>query len=402
MLFQEPLGEPYKSMSLDELDRRIRQHKQRMGRRLVILGHHYQQDDTIAYADFTGDSLKLSRLAGQQTEAEFIVFCGVHFMAESADILTADHQAVILPDLTAGCSMADMADELDVETCLQELATLTGGAKVVPITYVNSTAAVKALTARHGGACCTSSNCRSVLEWALASPSQGGAGAQKVLAVPDQHLARCTALDMGYSLADCAVYDPDLPFGGLTPEQARQATFILWKGYCSVHMLFTPEQVARRRQQYPGIRVIVHPECDIATVQAADLHGSTEQIIGAIASAAPASQWAVGTEVNLVNRLACRHTDRLIVSLADHQCLCSTMYRIDPQHLCWVLDHLAAGEVVNRITVAPQVKRDARLALERMVSLKAAPAPGKTVASSQEPVARNSKDGRIGQALDKN
>jgi len=374
MLFQDPLGEPYKSMSFDELDERIRAAKQSLGDRLVILGHHYQQDDVVRYADFTGDSLKLSRLAAQQHKAEFIVFCGVHFMAESADILTTEAQAVILPDLSAGCTMADMADDIDLQTCMEEMTALADGAKVVPITYVNSTAAVKAVTGRNGGACCTSGNCRTVLEWAL---SPQGAGGAKILAAPDQHLARATALDMGYSLDDCVVYRPEQPDGGLTREQVAAATFILWEGYCSVHQEFTVEQIQRRREQYPGVKVIVHPECEISVVQAADLHGSTEQIIRAIADAAPGSKWAVGTEANLVNRLACRHLDRLVVNLADHQCLCTTMYRIDPAHLCWALDHLAAGDVVNRITVPTDIQADAMIALDRMVNLK-----GTTAAST--------------------
>ncbi|MFW6154340.1 MAG: quinolinate synthase NadA [Planctomycetota bacterium] len=370
MLFQEPLGEPYESMTFDQLDERIRAHKSRLGDRLVILGHHYQQDDVIRYADFTGDSLKLARLAAEQEKAEFIVFCGVHFMAESADMLTGDDQVVILPDLSAGCSMADMTDAIDLRTCLDEVTALAGGARIVPITYVNSTAAVKAVTGRAGGACCTSGNCRTVLEWALRSQADGGAGGAKVLAAPDQHLVRATALDMGYDLDDCAVYRPTELNGGLTAEQVQAATFILWEGFCSVHQEFTVEQIAHRRKQYPGIRVIVHPECPIDVVQAADLHGSTEQIIRAIADAAPGSRWAVGTEINLVNRLANRHTDRLVVNLADHHCLCTTMYRIDPAHLCWALDNLAEGRIVNRITVAPDVKADALVALDRMVNLK--------------------------------
>ncbi len=378
MLFQEPLTEPYTSMTFDELDSRIRAHKERFGSRLVILGHHYQQDDVVRYADFAGDSLKLSQLAADQHEAEFIVFCGVHFMAESADILTSDAQAVILPDLSAGCTMADMADDLDVQTCLEEMTALADGAKITPITYVNSTAAVKAATGRNGGACCTSGNCRTVLEWALRPIDQGGAGAAKIVAAPDQHLVRATALDMGYSLDDCVVYHPDQPNGGLTAEQVQRATFILWEGFCSVHQEFTVENIRRRREQYSGIKIIVHPECEISVVQAADLHGSTEQIIRAIADSAPGDKWAVGTEANLVNRLACRHVDKLVVNLADHQCLCATMYRIDPQHLCWTLDNLAEGNIVNRITVPSEIAADARIALQRMVALKGVSAASPT------------------------
>ena len=374
MLFQAPLEEPYTSMSFEELDERIRARKAALGGRLVILGHHYQQDDVIRYADFTGDSLKLSRLAAEQADAEYIVFCGVQFMAESADILTHERQTVILPDLSAGCTMADMADETDVQACLEEVRALARGHTIVPITYVNSDAAVKAVTGRNGGACCTSGNCRTVLQWALDGKDDVGRNgspgkARKVLALPDQHLVRATALDMGYTVADCVVYRGELPNGGLTAEQVRQATFVLWDGHCSVHLEFTAAQVAQRRQEYPGIRVIVHPECDISVVQAADLHGSTEQIIRTIAESPPGSKWAVGTEVNLVNRLACRFTDRLVVNLAEHQCLCSTMYRIDPQHLCWVLDNLADGRIVNRISVPADIRRDALVALDRMVNL---------------------------------
>ena len=369
MFVPEPLPQPYASLSLEEMDRRIRAARAALGDRLVILGHHYQQDDVIRYADVTGDSLKLARFAAGQAKARFIVFCGVHFMAESADILARPGQVVILPDMSAGCSMADMAEADDVQTALEELATLSGGSAIVPVTYVNSAAAVKAVTGRAGGACCTSSNCRAVLEWALRPGQAGGAGGQKVLAVPDQHLARATALDMGYRLEDCVVYRPALPDGGLTAGQVKAATFILWEGYCSVHQEFTVEQVEQRRREYPGIRVIVHPECDIAVVQAADLHGSTEQIIRTVAAAGPGSRWAVGTEINLVNRLACQHPDRLVVNLSGHGCLCSTMYRIDPAHLCWTLENLAEGRVVNRIQVPQDIRPDALVALERMVSL---------------------------------
>ena len=380
MLPQEPLDAAYTDMPTDQLDRRIRACKAQLGERLVILGHHYQRDEVIRYADFTGDSLKLSRLAAEQTGAEFIVFCGVHFMAESADILSADRQAVILPDLSAGCTMADMADAADVQTALDELAELAGGASIVPVTYVNSTAAVKAVTGRNGGACCTSGNCRSVFEWALqATDSPKGNHNKKILAAPDQHLARATALDMGYSLDDCVLYRPQLPNGGLTADQVRAATFILWDGCCSVHQDFTAEHVAQRRREVPGIRIIVHPECDISVVQAADLHGSTEQIIRAIAESAPGTRWAVGTEINLVNRLACRHTDRPVANLAGYSCLCTTMYRIDLPHLCWALENLAAGKIVNRIVVPDDVTRDARIALDRMVNLKRVDSASPTV-----------------------
>ena len=362
-----PLPPEYASLGPAELDRRIRAAKAALGERLIILGHHYQRDEIIRYADFTGDSLKLSQQAAAQSRAEFIVFCGVHFMAESADVLSGGSRPVILPDLSAGCPMAEMADADDLQTALDEVSALADGCRVVPVTYVNSTAAAKAITGRAGGACCTSSNCRAAFEWAQAS-----GGRVKILAVPDQHLARATALDMGYGLDDCALYRSRLPGGGLTAEQVRRATFILWDGWCCVHQEFTVEQIARRRGEYPGIRVIVHPECDIAVVQAADLHGSTEQIIHAVADGAPGSQWAVGTEINLVRRLSRLHTDRRVVNLTERGGRCATMARIDLPHLCWVLDNLLAGTVVNRVDVPAAIRRDALSALERMVSLKGA------------------------------
>jgi quinolinate synthase len=338
----------------------------------VILGHHYQHDEILRYADFTGDSLKLSQLAAQQSRAEFIVFCGVHFMAESADILSGGTRAVILPDLSAGCPMAEMAEADDVQTALDELAALAGGAAIVPITYVNSAASAKAITGRAGGACCTSSNCRAVFEWALTQKPATGSTDVKILALPDQHLARATALDMGYGLDDCALYRPRLPNGGLTAAQVRQATFILWDGWCCVHQEFTVEQIAGRRREHPGICVIVHPECEISVVQAADLHGSTEQIIAAVAAGSPGSQWAVGTEINLVNRLTRLHADRRVLNLADAGGKCAMMAHIDLPHLCWALENLAAGRVVNRVQVAEPIRRDAVIALERMIRLKGA------------------------------
>jgi quinolinate synthase len=365
MAVPEALPSEYVSLSPQEMDRRICAARSALGKRLVILGHHYQRDKILRYADFTGDSLKLSQLAAGQSAAEFVVFCGVHFMAESADILSRGGRAIILPDLSAGCPMADMADADGVQTALEELSALAEGAAVVPVTYVNSSASAKAVTGRWGGACCTSSNCRQVFQWALASRQ----GQVKILAVPDQHLARATALDLGYGLEDCVLYRPSLPSGGLTAAQVRRARFILWDGWCCVHQEFTVQQVAQRREQYPGIRVIVHPECDIAVVQAADEHGSTEQIIHAVAAAAPASQWAVGTEANLVNRLARHHADRLIVNLSQRGGRCATMARIDLPHLCWVLDNLAAGKIVNRVQVGEAIRREALSAVERMVQL---------------------------------
>jgi len=358
--YQPPLPPQYVELSTDELCTRIRAHKQAFGRRLVILGHHYQQDDVIQFADFAGDSLKLSQQAAAQKDAEFVVFCGVHFMAESADILAESGAAVILPDLTAGCSMADMAALDQVEEAWERLTAATD-AKIIPITYVNSSAAIKAFCGRHDGACCTSSNARKVLEYAL---SQG----DKVLFLPDQHLGRNTAYAMGHPLESMALYHPAIDGGGLSDEQIRDARFLLWNGYCSVHQIFTPQQCERVRKTDPTCKIIVHPECQWEVVQRADLAGSTEYIIKTITEAADGSRWAVGTEINLVTRLVNRYAGRKAVrSLADVQCLCSTMYRIDLPHLLWSLDELAAGRVVNRITVDEQTRHDARIALQRML-----------------------------------
>ena len=358
-------------MSEEEFGERIRAHKALFGNRLVILGHHYQQDDVIEFADFTGDSLKLSQLAAEQKDAEFVVFCGVHFMAESADILTSDRVKVILPDLTAGCSMADMAGIDQVEEAWDFLTDAVGGATIVPITYVNSSAAVKAFVGGHDGACCTSSNARRVLEWALdGEDPKRPMGRRKVVFLPDQHLGRNTAYAMGWPLDSMVVYDPRQANGGLSPEQVRRATVILWKGHCSVHQLFTAKQVDEIRAIDPAYRVIVHPECDWSVVQKADLAGSTEYIIKTIEAAPPGSKWAVGTEVHLVHRLAKRFEGvQSIRLLSGIQCLCTTMYRIDRKHLLWVLDELAAGRVVNQIRVDPETRALARIALDRMLGL---------------------------------
>ncbi len=360
MLFQPPIPPQYSSLADDELAGRIEQHRLRFGKRLVILGHHYQQDDVIRFADFTGDSLKLSQLAAAQKDAEFVVFCGVHFMAESADILTDDSVTVILPDLSAGCSMADMADLDQVEEAWDVLTAATD-ATIVPVTYVNSTAAIKAFCGDHGGACCTSSNARKVLEWAF---ERG----EKVIFLPDQHLGRNTAYALGVPLDEMVVYDRTEPDGGLTARQVDRARVVLWKGHCSVHQLFTAEQCDQVRAADPEVKVLVHPECAWEVVQKADLAGSTEYIIRTVTEAPPGSSWAVGTEVHLVNRLARRFPDRRVRSLATIQCLCTTMYRIDPRHLLWSLDELAAGRVVNRISVPPEVKQSALVALDRMLA----------------------------------
>jgi len=365
---QQPLPQRYAAMETPELADRIAARKAQLGESLCVLGHHYQRDEVVQFADFAGDSLKLSQLAAEQVQAKYIVFCGVHFMAESAEVLSAAAQAVILPHMLAGCPMAEMADETDVAAALDELAELSDS-RIVPVAYVNSAAAVKAATARAGGACCTSSNARSVFEWALRPVSQGGAGGEKIFSIPDEHLGTNTAVAMGCSLEDCAVYDPHLPNGGLKRRDVEQARFILWKGFCYVHQFFTPGQVRSVRDRHPGITVIVHPECPYEVVRQADASGSTEQIIRAVAAGPPGSKFAVGTESNLVNRLAKRHPDRFVRVLSDAPALCAQMGRIDLGHLLWVLDNLACGKLVNRIRVDPAVAADARVALRRMIEI---------------------------------
>ncbi len=337
--------------------------KAALGDRVFILGHHYQRDEVIAFADVTGDSFKLAQQAAAHPEAEFIVFAGVHFMAESADILTSPDQQVILPDLAAGCSMADMAAIGQVEDCWQVLVDAGVADVTVPITYMNSTAAIKAFTGRHGGAVCTSSNAERSLEWAF---EQG----EKVLFLPDQHLGRNTAVrEMGLSLDDCVLYNPNRPMGGLTVDQLRAAKVILWKGHCSVHGRFTPDCVDEVRERVPGVTVIVHPECTYEVVEKADVVGSTEKIIATVTAAEPGSAWAIGTELNLVKRLAQSNPDKEIVYLDRTVCYCSTMNRIDLPHLVWALESLAAGTVVNRIEVDPDTAHWAKVALDRMLAL---------------------------------
>ena len=343
------------------LDERIAAAKARLGQELVILGHHYQRDEVVKFADFDGDSLRLSQQAAR-VEAKYIVFCGVHFMAESADILRQPHQQVILPDLNAGCSMADMADIGQVEACWAELGTL-GELKVVPVTYMNSTAAIKGFTGLHGGSVCTSSNAAAVLRWAF---ERG----ERVLFLPDEHLGRNVAYRLGVPLEQMVVWDPYQPLGGNSADAVRRAKMILWKGYCSVHQRFLPEHVDRVRREHPGIKVIAHPECRFEVVQKSDYIGSTEQIAQVIREAEAGTQWAVGTEVHLVNRLAKRLApQKLVMSLDPNVCVCTTMFRITPQHLCWALENLVAGRVVNVIRVEDETKRWARVALERMLSL---------------------------------
>jgi quinolinate synthase len=343
------------------LDERIAAAKARLAGDVVILGHHYQRDEVIKFADFRGDSLKLSQQAAEAT-GRYILFCGVHFMAESADILRRSHQVVILPDLNAGCSMADMADIGQVEACWSELASL-GRHKTIPVTYMNSTAAIKAFTGKHGGSVCTSSNAAAVMRWAF---ERG----ERVLFIPDEHLGRNTGFRMGVPLDQMVVWDPNQEMGGNTPEALRRARVILWKGYCSVHQRFLPEHIARVRREHPGIRVIVHPECRFEVTQAADEVGSTEGILKAIESSAPGSQWAVGTEIHLVNRLNKELRGRSVISLDPSVCVCTTMFRISPPHLLWALENLVAGNVVNRISVDDRTRHYARLALDRMLALR--------------------------------
>ncbi|MEU7694538.1 quinolinate synthase NadA [Microbispora hainanensis] len=342
---------------------RARVAKERLGDRLFVLGHHYQRDEVIQFADVTGDSFKLAREAAARPEAEYIVFCGVHFMAESADILTSDTQKVVLPDLAAGCSMADMATFTQVEDCWDALEDAGIADQVVPITYMNSSADIKAFCGRHGGAVCTSSNARRALDWAF---EQG----EKVLFLPDQHLGRNTAvLEMGLSLDDCVVYNPHRPNGGLTREQLENAKMILWKGHCSVHGRFSAACVDEVRERIPGVNVLVHPECRHEVVTKADYVGSTEYIIRKLEEAPAGSSWAVGTELNLVRRLANRFPDKTITFLDRTVCYCSTMNRIDLPHLVWALESLADGEVVNQITVDEDTTHWAKVALDRMLAL---------------------------------
>jgi len=348
---------------------RARAAKAALGDRLFVLGHHYQRDEVIEFADVTGDSFKLAREAAARPEAPYVVFCGVHFMAESADILTSDEQQVILPDLAAGCSMADMAQLRQVEDAWDVLTDAGVADLTVPVTYMNSSADIKAFCGRNGGAVCTSSNARRALTWAF---EQRAPGQGKVLFLPDQHLGRNTAvLEMGFSLEECVVYDPHRPNGGLTPEQLAAARMILWRGHCSVHGRFSAQCVDDVRARVPGVQVLVHPECKHEVVTKADLVGSTEFIIKTIDEAPPGSAWAVGTELNLVQRLAKRHPDKQIVFLDKTVCFCSTMNRIDLPHLVWALENLVEGRVVNRIDVDADTEHWAKVALQRMLDLPA-------------------------------
>ena len=373
---RQPLPEKYVGLSDEEMDGRIAAAKKTLGRRLVILGHHYQRDEVIKFADYTGDSYKLAGQVSKHPDAEFIVFCGVHFMAESADVLSAPHQQVILPDLAAGCSMSDMAEPDQLLMCWSDLqqmgviATAAGPkdstgarASVIPVTYINSSAGIKAFCGEHGGVVCTSSNAAATLRWAW---ERG----ERVLFLPDQHLGRNTAYKMGVPLDEMVLWDPNEPWGGVDADSVKRARMILWKGHCSVHARFTVRQIEQIREQHPGVRVIVHPEVPFDVVQAADDSGSTEYIINQVRSGAPGSVWAVGTEVHLVNRLADEVApSRTVLSLDQFGCLCSTMFRVSPNHLLWILEGLVEGQVYNRIVVPDAQKHWTKVALDRMLTI---------------------------------
>jgi len=337
--------------------------REALGSKAMILGHHYQRDEVIAFADITGDSFKLAQAAASNPEAEFVIFCGVHFMAESADVLTTDRQKVILPDLAAGCSMADMAAANQVNAAWREFERLGIAARTIPVTYMNSSAAIKAFTGEHGGTVCTSSNAERAMNWAL---EQG----EKIFFLPDQHLGRNTAvLKLGLSLNDCVIWNPWKLNGGLTDQEILDAKIILWRGHCSVHGRFSLQNVRDVRERIPGVNVLVHPECQHDVVSSADLVGSTEFIIETIRQSSPGSKWAIGTELNLVQRLANEYSDREIVFLDKTVCYCSTMNRIDLPHLVWAMETLLTGRIVNQISVAPTVAHFSRVALERMLAL---------------------------------
>ncbi|MBD8218602.1 quinolinate synthase NadA [Microbacterium sp. CFBP 13617] len=369
---QGELPQAYRDASDDELDARIRAAKATLGDRVVVLGHFYQREEVVRHADYVGDSFQLANAAKDRPEAEAIVFCGVHFMAETADLLSRPEQAVILPNLAAGCSMADMADIDQVEECWEQLADVLGDldtpdaeglVPVIPVTYMNSSAAIKGFVGRHGGIVCTSSNARTVLEWAFAR-------GRRVLFFPDQHLGRNTAKAMGVPLEQMPMWNPRKPLGGSSDAQIVDSRVVLWHGFCSVHRRFTVEQIDRARVEHPGVRVIVHPECPMDVVDAADEAGSTDLIRKAIAAATEPTTFAIGTEINLVQRLAAQYPQHEIFCLDPVVCPCSTMYRIHPGYLAWVLESLVEGEVVNRISVPTEVAAPATVALERMLAAK--------------------------------
>ena len=342
---------------------RARAARKALGSRVLVLGHHYQRNEVIEFADITGDSFKLAQEAAKASNVENIIFCGVHFMAESADILTSDKQKVILPDLAAGCSMADMATANQVTKCWEELASIGVAKEVIPVTYMNSSAAIKSFTGEHGGTICTSSNAESAMKWAF---TQGS----KILFLPDQHLGRNTAvLSLGLPLDDCVLWNPWKPMGGLTEEEIKKAKVILWRGHCSVHGRFSIDSVNEIRSRVPGVQILVHPECTHEVVQAADRVGSTEKIIKIVEQSPAGSKWAIGTELNLVQRISQNNPDKEIYFLDKDICYCSTMNRIDLPHLVWAMESLVSGTVVNQIRVAPEVAKYSKLALERMLAL---------------------------------
>ena len=356
--------QPYASLNDEDCDRRIIKAKQALGDRVVILGHHYQRDEVFKHADFSGDSLKLSREAAN-SNAEYIVFCGVHFMAEVADIISRPEQISILPDLSAGCAMADMADLDQVERAWRELSTvLDAEESITPVTYINSAANLKSFCGKHGGIVCTSTNAQKILEWSFAQR-------EKVLFFPDQHLGRNTGVKMDIPLEQMVTWDYDQPMGGLTPEAIKAAKIILWKGFCSVHQVFKPEQIENFKREVPNGKVISHPEASYEVCQMSDYVGSTEFIINTITDAEAGTQWLVGTELNLVNRLhqTLAKDNKTVQFMSPMLCMCSTMFRIDPQHLAWVLENLVEGQVVNQISVAEDVANNARTALQRMFDL---------------------------------
>jgi quinolinate synthase len=372
---QGEIPQEYRDASPEELDRRIRAAKEALGDRVVVLGHFYQRDEVVQYADYVGDSFQLATAARARTEAEVIIFCGVHFMAETADLLSSPEQAVVLPNLAAGCSMADMADIDQVEEAWEQLMEVYGGEQpdaegrmpIIPVTYMNSSAAIKGFVGRHGGIVCTSSNATTVLEWAFAR-------GRRVLFFPDQHLGRNTAKAMGVPLEAMPLWNPRRALGGNDAQTLLDAQVVLWHGFCSVHKRFTTAQIDKARAEHPGVRVIVHPECPMAVVDAADESGSTDHIRRAIEGATEPTTFAIGTEINLVQRLAAQHPQHTIFCLDPVVCPCSTMYRIHPGYLAWALESQLAGEVINRITVGPDVAEPARLALERMLAAKPVPA----------------------------
>ena len=342
---------------------RARSARKTLGSNVLILGHHYQRNEVIEFADITGDSFKLAQEAAKASNVENIIFCGVHFMAESADILTSDRQRVILPDLAAGCSMADMATANQVAKCWSELENISIAEKVIPVTYMNSSAAIKSFTGEHGGTICTSSNAEAAMKWAL---TQG----EKILFLPDQHLGRNTAvLSLGLTLDDCVLWNPWKPMGGLTEDEIKNAKIILWRGHCSVHGRFSIDSVNEIRNRVPGVQVLVHPECTHEVVRSADQIGSTEKIIQIVQASPAGSKWAIGTELNLVQRISQNNPDKEIYFLDKDICYCSTMNRIDLPHLVWAMESLVSGTVVNQIRVAPEVAKYSKLALERMLAL---------------------------------